>query len=146
MKIYKNDVSFASLDPVKNGFIMGLVEDAEQNFREWDASALGFSEKEYAKVERVAFSPENVDADSVNYAIGIVDSFFADADEAQKKLVEDMTDNQKLAFGVDLFFAVLYDSNILDDAFFSAVNAMPHVDASGSIGKSTEGDVRVFFE
>ncbi len=143
MKLFDNGIDVKELGAVKQGFLAGLVDEAEHDLRENEA--LDFSEDFYDELEDVSFFAKNVDPDAVKQASEIVDSFFNVANTEQKKLVESMSNDQKIAFGMDLFYSVLYDSEILGDSYRSALESMPPVNASPVIGQSVDGDIRVFF-
>lgn len=145
MKIFDNGIDFKTIGAVKQGFLAGLVDEAEHNLRESDASALDLSEDVYDELENVSFFAKNVDPDAVKQASEIIDSFFNVASAEQKKLVEAMSEEQKISFGMDLFYSLLYDNGILGDSYRSALEAVPPVNASPVIGQSVDGDIRVFF-
>ena len=124
-----------------------LLNDAVQNFGDDDQKREEFSEEEYEKLRYYDFTAKNISDEAVGKCVSLVDEFFGDyLNDGQKRKIDGMDREEQISFGIDLYHSMLYDNCIMDEEFRPAVNKFHPVDASASIGKSVDDDIRVFFE
>ena len=105
------------------------------------------TEEEYGEICNYSFSVRNVEAEAWEKCSSIVSDFCYDyLTESQLNAVREMSRDEKIGFGIDLYQSLMYDSHIMDEKFRDTVKKFPGISASPSIDKSVDGDVRVFFE
>ena len=147
MKIFDNGINEDQLSFLQQGFFSSLVADAEEKLDVKDADYLGVSNKQYEKLKDQPFSINNISPEALEKGKKIVDDFVSKSlNDKQREKIVSMSEGDQRAFGFDLYDALLYDISVLTDYFKEAIPAAQHVDESGIVGMSVDGDVRIFFE
>ena len=149
MKIYKNNIKIEGHDQVRQGFIIGMIDDAVENLKNESRGGkfTNLTDSEFEEVCDYDYSADNVDDKSLERCFSIVDNFCYDyLDEEQLSAIRQLGGNDRKSFGMDLYQALVYDSEIMDKRFRDAAKKFPSVDASAGIGESVDDDIRVFFE
>ena len=146
LKIFDNGINGEKLSYLQQGFFSALVEDAENNLKDGMADRFGLSDTQHEKLKEQSFSINNISPEALEKGKKIVDDFVKALDESQREIIDALNAEDQRDFGSGLYDALLYDSSILPDDFRDAIPATQHVDESGMIGMSVDGDIRIFFE
>lgn len=146
LNIFDNGINGEKLSYLQQGFLSALVEDAENDLKEWTADKLGLSDTQYEKLKEQSFSINNISPEALEKGKKIVDDFVKALNENQREIIDSLNAEDQRDFGSGLYDALLYDSSILPDDFRDAIPDTQHVDESGIIRMSVDGDIRIFFE
>ena len=147
LKIFDNGINEEQLTSLQQGFFSSFIWDAEEKLEFYEADYLGISDKQYEKLKKKSFSINNISPEALEKGKKMVDDFVSKSlNDNQREKIMSMSEEDQRAFGFDLYDALLYDSSILTDYFKEAIPADQHVDESGIVGMSVDGDIRIFFE
>ena len=147
--IYLNGMNVYALNGIKRGFLSSLVEDAEHDLHDWDATRLALeklSERDYERLCKYSFGVENVNEQSMEKCFGIIDDFIAALPEDKRRALKELALDSSIDFGISLYYSLLYDQHIMEPDFRPYVAQFRRINASASIGESIYGDFRVFFD
>ena len=108
---------------------------------------INWTAEEYEELCDYDFSLQNVSKEAWKKCSSIVHDFCYDyLNEGQLSDLREMNREEKIGFGIDLYQSLMYDPLIMDGKFRDAVKKFPSINAFSCVGKSVDGDVRVFFE
>ena len=147
--IFDNGIDIRTLDGIKRGFLLALVDDAENSFKEWDKTRIKLeelSEQDYKELRGHRFCIRNINVGTVKKCYAIIDEFIASLTEDKQQYLRGLDEAMSTDFGLSLYYAMIYDCGIMGEKFRSDVAKFRPIHETGGIGESVNGDIRVFFD
>ena len=103
------------------------------------------TEQDYADICERTFAVNNIDTEGVKTAFAIVDDFLSALNQNKRQILRKQSEEGLIDFGIGLYYALMYDRNIINPTFRHDVAGFPSLYETACIGESVYGDIRVFF-